>query len=48
MKFISDKKAGYIQKDWEVDESKNSFGTDNSFEEELDDFLDKKDVGVSP
>jgi len=48
MKFISDKKAGYIQKDWEVDESKNSFDTDNSFDEELDDFIDKKDVGVSP
>ena len=48
MKFISDKKAGYIQKDWEVDESNNSFETDNSFEEEFDDFIDKEDVGVSP
>jgi len=42
MKFISDKKAGYIQKDWELELVPDSFNTDNSFEsEELDDFIEE-------
>jgi hypothetical protein len=31
MKFIANKKAGYIKKDWEDKKEKDSFGTDNSF-----------------
>jgi hypothetical protein len=39
MKFISNKKAGIIRKDWEEESFHDSFGTDNSFvSEEMDDF----------
>ena len=31
LKFISNKKAGTIKKDWELDKVADSFGTDNSF-----------------
>ena len=39
MKFIANKKAGQIKKDWELNDDSNSFNTDNSFQsEEMDDF----------
>lgn len=49
MKFISNKKAGAIRKDWELKLEKDSFGTDNSFEsEEIDDFNEEEKFNVSP
>jgi hypothetical protein len=50
LKFISNKKAGIIKKDWEVnrEESEDSFGTDNSFEEELDDFDENESIKDAP